>query len=176
MEYKGVTIVVIVLFGLMFVGALFMLKPDPQQEQQKAKVPVKLKGKIPAPRPEEVDEDAETEFTELPSGLKYRILRKSDKPKPTHEDTVAVAYKGWTKGGQIFDSSYRRDPPHFLLKSPNWGVIEGWKEGIPLIGEGGMLELEIPYDLAYGEQGHGQIGGKETLWFQVEVLKIFEQQ
>ncbi|MEC9092088.1 MAG: FKBP-type peptidyl-prolyl cis-trans isomerase [Planctomycetota bacterium] len=176
MEYKGATVGAIVLFGLLFIGAVFMTQPDPESREtvKKGKPSPVISGRIPKPQPEKIDEDAETEFTERPSGLKYRILRKSDKAKPTHQDSVAVAYKGWTKGGQVFDSSYGRDPPYFELKGGGWGVIEGWKEGIPLCGEGGMLELEIPYELAYGESGHGpKIGPKATLWFQVEVLKIF---
>jgi hypothetical protein len=32
-------------------------------------------------------------------------------------------------------------------------VIKGWTEGMQLVGQGGMIELEIPPDLAYGDRG-----------------------
>lgn len=174
MEYKGATIAAIVLFALLFVGAVFIVlaKNDGEQDGKPDRNGPTVKGKVPDPQPEAIDEDAETEYTELPSGLKYRILRKSDKRKPTHRDAVAVAYKGWVQGGREFDSSYRKNPPYFSLNPP-WGVIEGWKEGIPLVGEGGMIELEIPAELGYGNNPAGSIDPNSTLWFKVEVLKIF---
>ncbi len=177
MEYKGATIAAILIFGMLFVVAVIMIQPDAEERaEMKEKAdhaarPI-VTGRVPDPQPDLIDADADKEFTELPSGLKYRILRKSDNPKPTHHDAVAVAYKGWTKGGQVFDSSYGRETPYFELNPP-WGVIEGWKEGIPLCGEGGMLELEIPAELGYGTSGSGSIQPNSTLWFQVEVLKIF---
>lgn len=175
MEYKGATIAAMVIFAMLFVGAIFMMKPDPENPED-PNLPTlkgpKVVGKVPAPQPDNIDEDADTEYTELPSGLKYKILRKSDKRKPSQRDAVAVAYKGWTEGGKTFDSSYGRDPPYFELNPP-WGVIEGWKQAIPLLGEGGMMEIEIPPELGYADQGSGDIEPNSTLFFKVEILKIF---
>lgn len=120
----------------------------------------------PGPR----DEDAPTEFTATPSGLKYRVLRKSDGPKPKPTDEVTVQYRGWLDDQTIFDSSYqRRQPATFRLDQ----VVPGWTEGLQLVSEGGMIELIIPSDLGYGDQGAGgTIPGGATLHFLVELIRI----
>jgi FKBP-type peptidyl-prolyl cis-trans isomerase FkpA len=117
------------------------------------------------------DPDAPEEFTATPSGLKYRILRKSDGRKPTATDRVRCHYKGWLDGGKVFDSSYEKGTPiDFGLD----GVIQGWTEGLQLIGEGGMIELEIPGELGYGAAGMppAGIGPNATLHFIVELKQI----
>ncbi|MDA8743996.1 FKBP-type peptidyl-prolyl cis-trans isomerase [Rubripirellula amarantea] len=123
-----------------------------------------------APRgPMAIDLDAPEEFTTTESGLKYRILRKSDGPRPTPQDEVEVDYSGWLDNGTIFDSSYNsRKTAKFRLGN----VVAGWTEGLQLIGEGGMIELEIPSELGYGASGSGSIPPNATLHFKVELHKI----
>lgn len=120
--------------------------------------------------PGPVDADAPEEFTELPSGLKYRIRRKGNGEKPGPRADVVAHYKGWLDDGSVFDSSYRRgEPVPFSLT----GVIPGWTEGLQYVEEGGMIELEIPSDLGYGARGMPpDIPGGATLHFLVE-LKSF---
>lgn len=119
--------------------------------------------------PNVIDEDAPEEFTETESGLKYRILRKSDLDKPTANNVVVVDYSGWLDNGTQFDSSYARaEPAQFALS----GVIAGWTEGLQLVGVGGMIELEVPSDLAYGEAGRPGIPPNSTLHFKVELHSI----
>ena len=124
-----------------------------------------------ATEPGPKDKDAPKEFTATKSGLKYRILRKSDGDMPTAKDKVKVHYKGWLDSGNEFDSSYgtKGAPIEFPLN----GVIAGWTEGMQLVGKGGMIELEIPYQLGYGVQGSPPtIPGKSTLHFIVELLDV----
>ena len=118
-----------------------------------------------------IDADAPREFTKTPSGLEYRILRKGSDKKPTARDTVVAHYKGWLDDKKIFDSSYRRGEP---IPFPLRGVIPGWTEGMQFVGEGGMIELAIPYKLGYGERGTpgGPIPPRPNLHFVVELLKI----
>lgn len=120
--------------------------------------------------PSDIDPDAPTEFSATDSGLKYRILRKSDGPKPIGSDEVQVDYTGWLDDGTIFDTSYGRpEPATFRLPT----VIKGWSEGMQLIGEGGMIELEIPPQLGYGESGQPpRIPPNATLHFKVELHRI----
>ena len=120
--------------------------------------------------PGKIDADASPDFIETKSGLKYRILRKSEGKKPTASDSVTVHYKGWLDDGKIFDSSYRRNEKiSFPLKQ----VVKGWTEGLQLVGVDGMIELQIPYELGYGERGSpGAIPPKATLHFVVELFAI----
>jgi FKBP-type peptidyl-prolyl cis-trans isomerase len=133
---------------------------------------VELLEVTPPPKPldpGDVDKDAPEEFTTTSSGLKYRIRRKAEGKKPTAADTVKVHYKGWFDDGEIFDSSYQRGKP---IGFPLMGVIKGWTEGMQLVGEGGMIELEVPYNLAYGEKGRPGIPPKAKLHFLVELLEV----
>ncbi len=122
--------------------------------------------------PGKIDEDASPDFVTTESGLKYRILRKSKLPKPEASDTVRVHYKGWLSSDKfIFDSSYRRGEP---ISFPLNRVIKGWTEGMQLVGVGGMIELVIPANLAYGEKGvpAAKIPPNSELTFLVELLEI----
>ncbi len=52
-------------------------------------------------------------------------------------------------------------------------VIKGWTEGLQLVKKGGKIELVLPADLAYGEDGAGdKIPPHSTLYFDVEVLDV----
>lgn len=124
----------------------------------------------PQTEPGLADPDAPEEFTVTETGLKYRILRRSDKRKPDLSDSVYVHYKGTLDNGSVFDSTYSRGQPAVFALA---NVISGWKEGLPLIGVGGMIELELPPELGYGEAGHGaNIPPNATLHFIVELLRI----
>ena len=120
--------------------------------------------------PMAIDPDAPTEFTVTESGLKYRILRKSNGQKPAATDQVTVDYSGWLDDGTVFDSSYeRREPTTFGLSR----VVPGWTEGLQYVGEGGMIELEIPSELGYGDAGKKpRIPPNSTLHFKVELLEV----
>ena len=122
-----------------------------------------------APGPDVIDPDAMTEFKKTESGLQYKILRYGSDPRPLPTDRVKVDYRGWLENGRTFDSSYRSpDPASFKLN----GVIPGWTEGLQLIGEGGMIELIIPAELAYGTSDRPGIPANSTLMFRVELIDV----
>jgi len=116
------------------------------------------------------DADASPNFTRTESGLKYRVLRKGNGNFPTASSSVNVDYKGWLEDGEEFDSSYKRGKPaSFGLGS----VVPGWTEGLQLVSEGGMIELEIPPELGYGAAGSpGSIPPNATLHFKVELHQV----
>lgn len=117
-----------------------------------------------------IDEKASKEFTKTASGLKYRVLRKGTDKMAKATQTVSVNYRGWLDDGKQFDSSYDRGEP---IEFPLNRVIKGWTEGMQLVGQGGMIELEIPSSLGYGERGiPGVIPAAATLHFLVELLEV----
>jgi FKBP-type peptidyl-prolyl cis-trans isomerase len=118
-----------------------------------------------------IDADAPKTFATTPSGLKYRVLRKGAGANPKSTSRVTVHYHGWLDNGKVFDSSYQRgESIGFGLNQ----VIPGWTEGMQLVGQGGMIELEIPSDLGYGKRGTpgGPIPPDATLHFLVELLDV----
>ncbi len=108
-------------------------------------------------------------FKTTASGLKYRVLREGKGRRPNASSTVTCHYKGWLDNGKEFDSSYGKKALSFPLN----GVVKGWTEGLQLIQEGGMLELEVPSNLGYGPQGRPPIIPQNaTLHFDIELLKV----
>jgi FKBP-type peptidyl-prolyl cis-trans isomerase FklB len=106
----------------------------------------------------------------LPSGLQYQVLREGNGKKPSAKDSVKCHYEGFLIDGTVFDSSVQRgEPAVFGLQQ----VIAGWTEGLQLMQEGAKYRFFIPYRLAYGEGGAGQmIPPFATLIFDVELLEV----
>ena len=104
------------------------------------------------------------------SGLQYQVLQAgTGQIKPKVTDQVTVHYEGSLVDGTVFDSSVKRGKPiSFGLER----VIEGWKEGLPLMVVGDKTRFFIPPNLAYGENWAGDIPPNSALIFDVELLAI----
>ncbi|MEZ6147515.1 MAG: FKBP-type peptidyl-prolyl cis-trans isomerase [Planctomycetaceae bacterium] len=117
-----------------------------------------------------VDADAPEEFTTTASGLKYRILRKGDGEQPTLKDKVEVKHAAWFDNGRVFDATYDSGQQMTL---PMDDAVLGLSEGLQMISEGGMIELEVPGKLGYGSQGSGKIiPPNATLHYLVELIRV----
>lgn len=106
----------------------------------------------------------------MPSGLQYQVLKEGNGRKPKATDQVKCHYEGFLIDGTVFDSSVQRgEPAVFGLQQ----VIAGWTEGLQLMQEGAKYRFFIPYRLAYGEGGAGQmIPPFATLIFDVELIEV----
>ena len=106
----------------------------------------------------------------LPSGLQYTVIKEGNGRKPKATDQVVCHYEGFLLDGTVFDSSVQRgEPATFGLQQ----VIAGWTEGLQLMQEGAKYRFFIPYRLAYGEGGAGNmIPPFATLIFDVELLEV----
>lgn len=104
------------------------------------------------------------------SGLQYEVLEMGDGAKPGPDDKVRVDYTGTLIDGTEFDSSITNgEPAEFFVTQ----VIAGWTEGLQLMPVGSKFKFYIPYDLAYGPGGRGElITPFSTLVFEVELLDI----
>jgi FKBP-type peptidyl-prolyl cis-trans isomerase FklB len=110
----------------------------------------------------------------LPSGLQYKVLTKGTGEVAGKEDNVTVRYEGKTIDGNVFDSSYKRNPNTTTFRPDQ--VIKGWTEALTMMPQGSTWELYIPQDLAYGSRAAGNIKPYSTLIFKVELVKIDRKQ
>ena len=144
------------------------------QRREKARLMAENSQQIEAARKWLSDNAAAEGVVTTPSGLQYKVIQEGTGSTPGPEDMVRVHYSGKTIDGNKFDSSYDRgEPAQFRVNN----VIRGWVEGLQLMKEGAKMMLYIPYDLAYGERGAGNvIKPFETLIFEVELLEVIKEE
>jgi FKBP-type peptidyl-prolyl cis-trans isomerase len=105
------------------------------------------------------------------SGLQYWDLKVGTGDVAAAGDIVRVHYTGWLTDGTKFDSSLdRKEPLRFWLGKGQ--VIKGWDEGVAGMKVGGKRQLHIPWRLAYGDKGNGNIPPKADLVFDVELVGV----
>lgn len=109
------------------------------------------------------------------SGLQYVIHAKGEGISPQPDSSISVNYTGVsaTKGAIFSRVKAPREGSEFDMSE----VIDGWKEGLPLIKEGGKITLYVPAHLAYGREGvkHRNlyiIEPNDTLIFDIELVKV----
>ena len=110
-------------------------------------------------------------FKVTASGLQYKVLTEGKGKTPTDNDNVVAHYRGTLIDGTEFDSSYKRNEP---AEFPVRGVIPGWTEALKLMKVGEKVQLVIPSELAYGEQGRPSIPPNSVLNFEIELIDVKE--
>ncbi len=105
------------------------------------------------------------------SGLYFIEINKGKGKSVENGSKVKVHYTGVFLDGQKFDSSYDRDQA-IEFEIGNESIIPGWNEGIKMMNEGGKAVIIVPSELAYGEEGRGDIAPFTTLVFEVELLEV----
>jgi FKBP-type peptidyl-prolyl cis-trans isomerase FklB len=107
------------------------------------------------------------------TGLQYEVITQGTGVQPKSTDTVEVHYVGTLTDGTVFDSSVERgQTASFRLDQ----VIAGWTEGVQLMKQGSKYRFTIPSELAYGESGAGAIPANAVLVFEVELIKVTQEQ
>ena len=86
--------------------------------------------------------------------LKTEDLKVGEGDTIDADTEYATYYIGWTPNGKVFDQSIDGGTLKAPLQMPS-SVIEGWTEGMKGMKIGGVREITIPSDKAYGEQGQG---------------------
>ena len=116
------------------------------------------------------EENMEQENNE--TKLKIEDVKVGDGATAESGDQVTVHYVGTFENGTTFDSSRARGVP-FTFTLGVGQVIQGWDEGVAGMQIGGVRNLIIPPELAYGERGSGAaIPPNSTLYFEVELIGI----
>ena len=105
------------------------------------------------------------------SGLQYWDIKVGTGPEAHNGQNVTVHYTGWLTSGKKFDSSVGGKPFPFHIGAGK--VIKGWDEGVTGMKVGGIRQLRIPPELAYGARGYpGVIPPNATLIFDVQLVSV----
>ncbi|MBR0372757.1 FKBP-type peptidyl-prolyl cis-trans isomerase, partial [Candidatus Saccharibacteria bacterium] len=98
---------------------------------------------------------AYNETTANTSGLQTEDIKKGSGDKLGEGDYDYFAYYiGWCADGSVFDSSFdnSENPTGFSRAlDASLGMIEGWNAGVVGMRIGGIREITIPGELAYGD-------------------------
>ena len=84
-------------------------------------------------------------FVTTPSGLCYKVIHQGVQRFPNVNSVVLVSYKGTLIDGSVFDSTATGATTQISLSS----AIQGWKEGITKMQNGGNYIFYIPSKLGY---------------------------
>ena len=108
------------------------------------------------------------------SGMYYNISNPGTGKSPDGCSYVNVKYRGYTTSNSVpFDERWTT-PALINLNQ----VITGWRSGIPLLKEGGIMTLYVPPYLGYGAQplkdpsGNVIIPGNSILIFDIELVTV----
>ncbi|MBN2890527.1 MAG: FKBP-type peptidyl-prolyl cis-trans isomerase [Bacteroidales bacterium] len=106
------------------------------------------------------------------SGIYINEIKKGTGKSPEIGDSVTVHYEGVLINNEPFDSSIKRGKP-FTFVFGDKSLIKGWTEGIGKMKEGGKAQIIIPSEMAYGENGAGDvIPPYSTVIFEVHLIKV----
>lgn len=111
-----------------------------------------------------IDAGLQVEDTEIGSG---------DPAK--RNDHLTIHFKGYLSDGEVFESTYEMDQPMPVQVGAGNLPMRGWDEGMIGMREGGKRTLTIPPELAFGDEGAGNIiPPGEEITMEVELLQIDE--
>ncbi len=103
-------------------------------------------------------------------GLQYEVLASgpAEGAHPRLSDQITVHYEGRLVSGEVFDSSFEKEPVTFPLR----GLIPGWVTALRMMRPGDEWELTLPPELAYGARGVGPIPPDAVLIFRIRLLEV----
>lgn len=104
------------------------------------------------------------------SGLQYTIKEPGTGKHPDEWSTVEVNQRILLANGTVIKDTYHGTETDTFTMAE---AIDGLKEGLPLMKEGGKFRFVIPSDLAWGKRGAGnKIGPYAVLIFDIRLEKI----
>jgi len=110
-----------------------------------------------------------TGFTKTSTGLYYKIGQLGTGSPITTDSTIVANYTGKLLNGVIFDRAVAGSEATFKLNS----LVKGWRQGVPLIKQGGSIRLIVPSTLGYGLDGSSpSIPAFSALDFDITVTDV----
>lgn len=103
--------------------------------------------------------------------LQVKTIKEGNGETVAKTDTISAYYTGWLPDGTIFDSTKSTDTENESRSFALDAVITGWTNGLSGKKVGGIYELTIPANEAYGETGiPPTIPANTPLRFIVEIV------
>ena len=111
------------------------------------------------------------------------VLAEGDGPEATKKSYLTVDYLGVScASGQQFDSSWDTDDPITIAMADAtptdtaFSVIPGWTEGLQGQKQGSTVQIDIPFEDAYGAEGRPPaIGTSDPLVFIVKIIEVADE-
>ena len=122
--------------------------------------------------------------------IMYKVIESGEgEVSPIFTDVVKVRYTGWYKSDWtkpdkynddkgnviinkvVFDTTSKNDVPRSFSVN---GVVDGFSTALQHMKVGDKWEVWMPWRLAYGVTGKGNIPGYTTLVFEIELVEIVE--
>lgn len=120
------------------------------------------------PTPEAVDSYQETE-----NGIRYATLVEGSDPVAQRGDLVTFEFNAWVQDGFLYNSSKRLGSPSQYQLGQSY--LSSLDEGIEGMKVGETRQLQIPPELAYGEEGYPpEIPSNATLIYEIVLQEIQE--
>jgi len=105
-----------------------------------------------------------------PSGLQYSIREPGTGKQPDEWSTVEVNQRILLVDGTVIKDTYHSTETDVFPLSE---AIDGLKEGLALMREGGKFRFVVPPDLAWGKRGAGdRIGPNAALIFDIRLERV----
>ena len=139
-------------------------------EQQKLQLESYDEAKIAFDKYQKGDYD--NRVVEKNGEIKLVIIDSTDGVKADYNELAFVHYYGFFRNGESFDNSYKLNKP-YGFRVGKGSVIQGWDIAIPDIPEGATAIIDIPYQMAYGNEGRqGTIPARSDLIYWVKLDHI----
>jgi len=102
-------------------------------------------------------------WASLPASVAIETVKAGEGPSPTRDDVALVNYKGTLPSGKVFDEGKQ-------AVFPLSEVVPGFTKALEQMQRGGKYNVEIPSELAYGDQQAGEIPPNTDLMFEIELI------
>lgn len=119
------------------------------------------------------------------SGLYYLEREEGDGPAPQEGNYIIMEYRVRLITGRVIETTDEEEAkendlynPDMVYGSYKFNIsntpLEGVREGLSLMKEGGEARLIIPSELAYGAQGTGNVPPFSTLIFDIKLKEVID--
>ncbi len=102
-------------------------------------------------------------YAALPPTVDVQELTAGSGESPTVDDVVLINYKGTLPNGKVFDQA--EQVPMALNE-----VVPGFSKALVKMQRGGKYKVQIPSELAYGDNAVGEIPANTDLTFEIELI------